>query len=238
MNEPDAESDRSMRIAVAFARETTKSKAGRMCRVCRDVLQVSGAGVTLMVGERTGPLCATSADVGVLEEIQFTAGEGPCRDAFTSNRGVFAPRLDDAAFARWPSFVEVARRSGVAGVFAYPLVGNGSRIGAMTLYQHVPGELTAAQHEDSVAVAEVITATVLSLQAEAKPGELGSGLDGGELYRAEIHQAAGMLSIKLGVPVADAMVRLRAHALAIDVPISKLAADIVSRRVELEDDSR
>jgi hypothetical protein len=47
-----------------------------------------------------------------------------------------------------------------------------------------------------------------------------------------------MLSIKLGVPVADAMVRLRAHALAIDVPISRLAADIVSRRVELEDDSR
>jgi hypothetical protein len=238
MNETDAEGTRATRIAVAFAREAAKSPAGRMCRVCRDVLQVSGAGLTWMVGQRTGPLCATSPDVGALEEIQFTAGEGPCRDAFASNRSVHAPRLDDAAFARWPSFVEVARRSGVAGVFAYPLTGTGSSVGVMTLYQHAPGDLTSAQHEDSVAVAEVISATVLSLQAEARPGELGQGLDGGELYRAEIHQAAGMLAVKLDVSVAEAMVRLRAHALASELPISELCADIVARRVQLGDDWR
>ncbi len=236
MDEPEPHHARVMKIAVAFARESAKSSRGRMCRVCRDVLEVSGAGLTLMVGERSGPLCATSAEVGVLEEVQFTAGEGPCRDAFTSSRSVHAPRLDDVAFARWPSFVEAARRSGVAGAFAYPLVGNGSKVGVMTLYQHEPGDLTPMQHDDSVAVAEVITATVLSLQAEAQPGALGPGLDGGELYRAEIHQAAGMLSISLKLSVVDAMARLRAHALALDVPISELASDVVARRVRLEED--
>ena len=228
--------DRSMRIAVAFAREAALSPSARRCRACREVLEVNGAGLTLMAGRSSGPLCATSTDVGVLEEIQFTAGEGPCRDAFESQGSVHAPRMDDAAFAKWPSFVELARRSGIAGVFAYPLVSNGSKVGVMTLYQRTPGDLTAQQHDDSIVVAEVITETVLSLQADADPGELGPGLDGRTVYRAEIHQAAGMVAVQLQIPVDEAMVRLRGHALANDLSLTELASSIVARRYQLGDD--
>lgn len=232
----DSVADRSMRIAVAFAREVALSPKARLCRACSDVLGVSGTGLTLMAGTSTGPLCATSDEVGALEEVQYTAGEGPCREAFSSRRTVSAPRLDDAAFARWPSFVEAARRYGIGGVFAYPMTSKGQQVGVMTLYQRNPGDLSAQQHEDSVAIAEVLTETVLSLQREAGPGELGPGLDGAGLYRAEIHQAVGMLAVQLRIPIADAIVRLRAHALAIDVPLSQLAVDIVAGRTALPDD--
>lgn len=232
----DSISDRSLRIAVAFAREVARAPKARWCRACRDVLGVSGTGLTLMAGRSTGPLCATSDEVGVLEEVQYTAGEGPCREAFRLRQTVHAPRLDEAAFARWPSFVEAARRCGMGGVFAYPMATKGVQVGVMTLYQRTPGDLSVQQHEDSVAIAEVLTETVLSLQREAGPDELATGLEGAGVYRAEIHQAVGMVSVQLGIPIDDALVRLRAHALAIDMPLSELAMDIVARRVALSDD--
>ncbi|MBI5088410.1 MAG: ANTAR domain-containing protein [Actinobacteria bacterium] len=225
-----------MRIAVAFAREAALSPSARLCRACRDVLHVTGAGLTLMAGRSRGPLCATSPVVGALEEIQFTSGEGPCRDAHESQGSVHAPSLDEAAFARWPSFVELARRSGIGGVFAYPLAAHGSKVRVMTLYQRDPGDLTAEQDVDSLSLTEVLAETVLSLQGEAKPGELGPGLDGGTLYRAEIDQAAGMVAVQLRIPVADALMRLRGHALAHDVSLAELASSIVARRFQLDSD--
>ncbi len=232
----DSVADRSIRIAVAFAREAAMSPRARLCQACRHVLGVSGTGLTLMAGTSTGPLCATSDEVGALEEVQYTAGEGPCREAFNSRRTVSAPLLDDAAFARWPSFVEAARRYGIGAVFAYPMTSKGRPVGVMTLYQRAPGGLSVQQHEDSVALAEVLTETVLSLQRQADPGELGPGLDGAGSYRAEIHQAVGMLAVQLGIPIDDAMIRLRAHALANDVALSELSVDIVAGRTALPDD--
>lgn len=42
--------EQSVRIAVAFARETVRSTEARLCTACIDVLGVAGAGVTLMGG--------------------------------------------------------------------------------------------------------------------------------------------------------------------------------------------
>lgn len=62
-------------------------------------------------------------------------GEGPCQDAFQSGLAVHTPRIDAAAFERWPSFSGMAKASGVAAFFAYPLITHGTRVGVLTLYQ-------------------------------------------------------------------------------------------------------
>ena len=52
--------DRYLRIAVAFAR-TTMAPGAQLCRACIDVLEVSGAGISVMTGEQAGPLFASNA---------------------------------------------------------------------------------------------------------------------------------------------------------------------------------
>ncbi len=147
-----------------------------------------------------------------------------------------APRLDASVIARWPSFADMAVEAGIGAVFAYPLASNGARIGVLTLYQDNEGALSAAQHDDSITLAEVLTETVLTMQDAAPKGVLAPGLEEAVVYRAEIHQASGMVSIQLRIPIAEALVRIRAHAFATGRPIGAVAADIVGRRLRLADD--
>lgn len=224
------------RIAVAFARETARSSSARMCAACVEVLSVTGAGITVMGGSQAGPICVSGTNVAALEDLQYTMGQGPCRDAFRLGRSVHAARFDGPITARWPSFVELAKASGISAVFAYPLTLSGTRVGVMTLYQEGEGGLSTAQHDDSIALAEVITETVLGLQEEAPAGTLSASLEDAVLYRAQIYQASGMVAIQLAIPADIALVRIRAHAFATDRPVADVAADIVARRLRLADD--
>jgi len=230
------EHDQRMRIAVAFAREAARTPSARLCHACVEVLAVTGAGITLMAGRSAGPMCVSSARIQLLEDTQFTTGAGPCQDAYRERRPVHAPRLDSDVSARWPAFVDAATATSIRSVHAYPLETAGVSVGTLTLYQEGEGEFTAAQHEDSLAVAEVLAETVLSLQAEAPAGQLAAGLEDAGAYRAEIYQASGMLAVQLQIPADDAMTRLRAHAFARGLPLGHVAAEIVSRRLTLSDD--
>lgn len=228
--------DRSARLAVAFARETARSSSGRLCTACVEVLGVTGAGITIMGGDQAGPLCVSGSNIAALEDEQYTIGQGPCRDAFQTGISVHAPRFDIDASTRWPTFVALARDCGIGAVFAYPLSAAGAKVGVLTLYQQAEGALSSDQCDDSLALAEVLTETVLSLQDDAPPGTLAPGLDNAVKYRAEIYQAAGMVAIQLGVPAAEALLRIRAHAFANDQTVAQTAALIVARRLRLPDD--
>ena len=222
---------------MAFAREAAKSLESRLCVACVDMLDVTGAGITIMGGEQAGPVCVSNSRMAALEDLQFTIGVGPCRDAFKSGQPVHAPRLDNTASTRWPSFVDLARATAIGAVFAYPMSSKAAKIGVLTLYQNYEGELSEAQHSDSLAVAEILAETILSLQAAAPAGTLAAGLQDAVAYRAEIYQASGMVSIQLRIPAADALLRIRGYAFTHDRPVGSVAADIVARRLRLTDDS-
>jgi GAF domain len=228
--------EQSVRIAVAFARESAKSHPAALGTVCVDVLDVAGAGITVMGGGHAGSVSVSNPTVAALDDVQFTVGLGPCQDAFRLGTPVHAPHFDVASSARWPSFVELARARGIAAAFAFPLSTKGAKIGVLSLYHDSAGELTPAQQRDTIALVEVLTETVLSLQDAAPEGALAPGLDGAVAYRAEIYQASGIVAIQLQIPVADALLRLRAHAFATGRPVGVLAADIVARRFRLSDD--
>ena len=204
--------------------------------VCADVLVVSGAGITLMGGGQEGPVCVSNQRVAALEDLQFTMGEGPCRDAFHSGLPVHAPRLDLSIVARWPSFVDAAHETGIGAVFAYPLAMNGARVGVLTLYQDDEGDLSVTQHADSLFMAGILAETVLSMQDASPAGVLAIGLGEVVDYRAQVHQAAGMVSVQLGVTVAEALVLIRARAFAAGRPIRLVAGDIVARRLRFVED--
>jgi hypothetical protein len=89
-------------------------------------------------------------------------------------------------------------------------------------------------------MADVAARAIITMQAAAEPGELGPELEASGNFRFVVHQAAGMVSVQLGVPVADALIRLRAHAFSTGRSVSDVAADVVARRFRFEgvDDDR
>ena len=191
-----------------------------------------------MGGGQAGPICVSSSVFAQLEDLQFTLGEGPCRDAFRSGTPVHVPQMGDAASARWPAFVDLATLSAIGAAFAYPMLDHGARVGVLTLYQRAGGDLTEAQHSDSLAMAGVLAQTVLSLQNDAPEGSLAESLEEAIAYRAEIHQASGMIAVQLQIPVGEALMRMRAHAFSTSRAIGVVAGDVVARRLRLVDDQR
>ena len=58
-------------------------------------------------------------------------------------------------------------------------------------------------------MAVVATRTILDLQADAPPGSVAAELEQGANFHLVVHQAAGMVSVQLGIGVTEALVRLR-----------------------------
>ena len=81
--------------------------------------------------------------------------------------------------------------------------------------------------------ADVVTQTIVGLQADAAPGALASELEPGSGLRTIVHQAAGMLSVQLDLPVVDVLARLRAHAYAQGRPVNDVAQRIINRELRL-----
>ena len=207
----------------------------RLCDTLVEVLDVAGAGIMLMSdGEHRGTLGVSNGVMTVVEDLQFTLGEGPCIDAFASEHPILEPDLSDPATNRWPAFSGPAVRAGVRAVFGFPLRTGAANVGALDLYLDHPGDLRADQLRDAAVMAGVIATTVLSLQSDAAPGELPELLDATMNRRAIVHQASGMLSAQLDIDAADALVRIRAHSYTASRPVNDVAHDIVERRLRLE----
>lgn len=207
----------------------------RLCDTCVEVLDVTGAGIMLMSdGAHRGTLGVSNGVMTIVEELQFTLGEGPCIDAWASEHPILEPDLGEPVTNRWPAFAGPAVQAGVRAVFGFPLRTGSANLGALDIYRDRPGDLRSDQLSDAVVMAVVISNTVLALQADAAPGELPEALDATVHQRAVVHQASGMLSAQHEIDVADALVRIRAHAYTSNRPVNDVAHDIVERRLRLD----
>jgi hypothetical protein len=207
----------------------------RLCVTCAVLTGMSGAGIMLMPDAvAQGSLCTTDATSALIEQVQFTLGEGPCVDAQRLGRPVLEPDLAGAGPGRWAAFAEPVVAAGVGAVFGFPLRLGAVRLGALNLYRDRPGDLTDDQHADALVLADVAAEMILLLQARAPAGILADELARSADLHVVVHQAAGMVAVQLGISVADALVRLRAHAFAQDRPLRDVADDVVARRLRFD----
>jgi len=214
-----------------------------VCAVAVSCARVSGGWVTAAAdGGPDFVMCVTGPVSEQLAELQLTLGEGPCHDVLASAAPVLAGGLADGQDGRWPAFAPGAGQLGVAAVFAFPLAVGAVLAGTMGLYRDSPGPLTRAQLGDSLLLADA--ATMLLIDGAGRDGDgaaAGAGLDGQApdlaAHRAEVDQATGMLTLQLGVTLAEAFARLRAYAYAQDRRLADVAADIVARRLRMHPDA-
>jgi ANTAR domain-containing protein len=204
------------------------------------VLGVDGICAGLGTGPAGPVLAWGQGEVGAeLEELQFTLGQGPGIDAAAGAPVLVADLAAEAA--RWPVFVPAAAGLGVRAVFALPLRIGAIGVGALLAHRAAPGPLAEGALTDAFALAGAVT-LLLAHRQSAWIDRAGDGPQPGwaraATYRAEVHQATGMVSVQLGVSLAEALVRLRARAYADGRPIAQVAADVVGRRLRFEDHDR
>jgi GAF domain-containing protein len=225
--------DRLSRILAELAAEGDgRWSSARLCDATRDIVGVSGAGVMIMSGDLPGgSLCTTNDVSNTIEELQYTLGEGPCVDAFHERRVVLEPDLAHSGRSRWLAFTPPAVEAGVGAVFAFPLQVGNARLGALDLYRDAPGPLSDDQHADALAMAEVITHWVLDVQADAPPGSVADELERHADFHLVVQNAAGAVSVQLGVSITEALIRLRAYAFSNDRLLRDVAEDVVARRL-------
>jgi len=209
--------------------------AARLCAVCPRVLGVNGAGIMLMSGDiPRGSLGTTDEVSQLIEDLQYTLGEGPCVDAYQQDEVVAEPDLAKPVIRRWLAFTPSALRGGARAVFAFPLRIGTVRLGALDFYRDRPGPLSDEQHADALVVASVAARWVLEAQAGAPPGTVPEELEASADFHFVVHNAAGMVSVQQDISVTDALIRLRAYAFTHDRPLTEVAQDVVDRRLRLE----
>jgi GAF domain-containing protein len=221
------------RALLAIARDVggDRALAEQICQACVLGLDVDGAAISLLTASTSREtLCATDATAELLEDLQFSLGEGACMEAAQTGRPVLVPDLHHSTeTSRWPIFAAaVMEQSEVGALFAVPLQWGTINLGVLDLYRKVPGSLSNAQLRDAISSANI--AALMFLGVRTDPGD-GEWLDHSLHGRAEIHQATGMVLVQLGISATDALARMRAYAFVEQRLLGDVAHDVVTRRL-------
>jgi hypothetical protein len=231
----EVEPGRILRVADAFAAQPPGPPEVRLCGAASKLLDAAGVGVSLgasgdLLDSGLQTVCATDGGRSG-EALQFDLGEGPSYTAHRTGWPVQVPDLerDDS----WPAFAEAAAVFGLRAVFAFPLRSGSIGLGALTLYQHVAGELTSEQYADALVISRLALNLFTSLQAGRPPDELDQVFTDTLSNSVEVHQASGIVSVQLGIPVGAALAVLRAHAFAEACSLAAIATQVIDHRLQL-----
>jgi GAF domain-containing protein len=210
---------------------------GGTVRCAAAALDVDGVAVAVASGTSGGEILWCSGDTAQrFEDLQRVLGEGPGRDCLDDGATV---RVDDLARVRpdrWPALTAEVPRQTVRAVFCFPLRIGAIALGVLTAVRRAPGGLTDQQNDDAVALAAALTTCLLECGAPVLlPPDDSDPLP--FLQHAEVHQATGMVSVQLAVPLAEALLRVRAHAYSSGRTLTDTARDIVARRLRLSPDT-
>lgn len=213
--------------------------ADRLCAACVTLFEVDAAALSLVFdGVNSATFGISGPPARVYDELQFTTGEGPCRDAVSSRGPVLVTDLADPSFGRWPAYRPAMLAHQIRGVFAMPVLVAGQYLGALDLFRRSPGPLDADQLAGALMAADLAGMPMLDLFS----ADLQEAIDDPEsdtwqelyvLTRAEVSQATGVLMAQLGVGAAEALVRLRAYAFASETSATEVARAILARRLFL-----
>ncbi|MFI8531279.1 ANTAR domain-containing protein [Streptomyces aquilus] len=211
----------SARLQEAFARRTAEwaEAQGTPPRFMTGVAEACGTGsaaLTLVDSARDQLAVAVSDERSrAAQDLEYVLGEGPARDAVSGHCLILAS--GPVIRKRWPAYGPALTHLGIASVAAVPLDTDGGCIGALTVFGPEPG-LVGSGVLGEVAGA---LARIVLLGPDADP-ELYGGTD----HRDLVHQAAGVLSVREGCTVGDALALIKARAFAEEV-----STEVIARRI-------
>jgi hypothetical protein len=215
--------DRLLRILSHFKPEDSPRQ---ICQRSADIMGVSGAGIALMQSDVTPCAISDAFQIGVrVADLEYILGEGPCRDAFSTRHLIGDANLRAPDTPRWSVFPSEAVAMGVGAVFAFPMQMGTIRLGSIYFYRTEPGGLTDDQTADGFCLARSAARGILGIP-------IAEIIAGRQRYGA-VHQAAGIVSVQLGVSVTEGLVRLRARAFVLHQPLHEVASLVVTHQIRI-----
>lgn len=216
--------------------------ARTITNLCEQALQVtassglSGVSVTMHApGLIDELLYASDPDAQALFEIQTLLGEGPSVEAQRSNcLRLEGDLLDDVRAPAWIGFGGEVGFLGVRAIWSIPIQVGAVCLGVITFHGSGPVVHNGALLATALRLADDVMRAMLSPAADDDPQLALSDIPG---RRLQIHQAAGMVMVQLGVSLSDAMLALQGAAFASGRGLPEVADDIVNRRLRLDEES-
>jgi GAF domain-containing protein len=206
-----------------------------MASVATGLLGCDHVSLTVVVGGAVVSTEGSTAAASDLAVVQFELGEGPSVVAVAQGVPVTVDRAGSPdSTARWPLFALAAADRDAAAVFAFPLRVGQALIGALTAHREDAGALSAEEYANGLIIASLATVALLHEQAAPGSVHLAVTFAQGAGEHASVQVAAGMVSERLQVPIVEALVRIRAHAFALDLAVDEVARRIIDRRMELQ----
>lgn len=204
-----------------------------LCAPFVDLLPVSGASISVFGrGGNPSTVCVSDALAARLDTMQFELGEGPRWEAARTGRRVISADVMRDPHPDWPVFGARAAALDVGALFAFPIKTGPVMMGVVDLYRRTPGILDVAATTRALSLARRVV--VPAVQEALRSAEMHSGDETARApaLRREVHQAAGMVFVQLGVTIDEALALLRAYAFTHDRALDDVARDVVNRIVD------
>jgi hypothetical protein len=201
----------------------------RVCSAAVDLLDVTGAALSLMTNSKLGAVWASDPVAARLEDIQLTLGEGPTMDALSWNAPAFEPYLASGS-TRWPFFRPAALELGIAAVLAFPLQMGAIHLGALHLSKATAGLVSDDCFADALVLVDTAAQGILDLQAQ---GTVYWRLFDPVGERARVHHAAGIIAVQIRCDLPTALACLRAYSFSTERSIFDVADDVIVHRLHL-----
>jgi GAF domain-containing protein len=182
-------------------------------------------GVTMIQSDGAGTAAASPGLPADLDEIQYTAGDGPCMAAIRNRETVLCRNLE--CEDRWPDWTRQAIADGVRGVLSIPVDIDEQVIGSLNIYVGDADMITPDVQLVGMLVAEhagLLVAAVLDRSRQASVNqELSVALADGET----INRAIGIVMAQRACSAEDALHVLRQAASTLRQPLSAVAERLV-----------
>lgn len=233
----DAESqraqDRRHQLAVALIEQAAARANGwteTLCQLAIIVLPaVTGSGVSTYdeVGV-SHPFAAADDRSLEMEELQQVAGEGPGHAVRIDGLPVLVEDLTRQT-ARWPGYVAAVRGQGIGAVWSLPVVIGATALGSLTLYHDTGQPPERSDFSDAATLAGFAAATMI---IDTDLQDHGHGYE--RAPDGVVSLASGVLAVRGGVSVDQALALLRGHAFSTGRRISDIAADVLAGSLDLD----
>jgi GAF domain-containing protein len=178
-----------------------------------EVLNLSGAGVTLVDDGRQRFVTAAIEVIADLERVQENRQEGPCIDAVATAAPVAVRDIVTGdASKRWPDYTVAAHTAGIQAVAGIPMLAEAVAIGAVNLYDSEPRNWSAEDLRVATIFASIATGYLAHASSARQHQRTAEQLQQALNTRLIIEQAKGVLAAKGNTTVDDAFQTLRNYA--------------------------
>lgn len=223
--------------AVGGLGEDPRLLPDQWCRSVADVLGADGVAISVNLdADLAVPIGASDVPATRAEALQFTLGEGPCLDAYSSRCPVLTSdvqRPDSPARWRWPTYAaELTRRTPYRAVFAFPLLSGGAALGSLSAFHRAAGQPRYLDVLSEIAAwiaARMLEADMIAAD-DRQPGRRWVPGPAGR-RRQQVWVAQGLVLASNWLTPGQALDLLRAQAFSAGRLLDDIADDIVAGRL-------